>query len=98
MSIAPAATCGFNWQAESSFRLPKPSFFHSLGEIDTVSSDSGPLTDGGADNQGMDRAGTPKVDIYMISNTGPVALTLSGAPTATNLRNVQDVTLRRPAL
>ena len=90
--------CGFNWQAESSFRLPKPSFFQSLGEIETVSFESGPLTDGGADNQGMEPAGTPKVDIYMISKTGPVALTLSGTPTATNLSNVQDVKLRRPAL
>ena len=98
MSIAPAAMCGFIWQAESSFKLPKPSFFHSLGEIETVSSELGPLTDGGADNQGMEPAKTPKVDIYMISNTGPVALTFSGSPTATNLSNVQDMTLRRPAL
>jgi len=54
------------------------------------------LTDGGADNQGMQPAGTPKVDIDTISNTGPVALMLSGTPIATSISNVQDVTVAAP--
>ena len=72
--------------------------FQGLGEIEIISSESGPVNDGGIDDQGTEPAGTAKTDIYTITNTGPVPLTLSGVPVASNFVNVQDVVVSPPAL
>lgn len=70
--------------------------FQGLGEIEVVSSETGPITDGGTDNQGTIPAGTPKTDRYTVTNSGPVNLTLSGTPSVSSLSNVQDVTVSAP--
>jgi len=70
--------------------------FQGLGEIEIISSESGPLSDGGTDDQGTEPAGTPKTDIYTITNAGPVPLTLTGTPTVANPSNVRDISVGAP--
>ena len=60
------------------------------GDIAVSSSEGGAVTDGGTDEQGTEPAGTSKTVTYTIENEGTDSLTLTGAPTASSLTNINS--------